>query len=199
MKTSTFDISLLKPFPVIETKRLVLRNPELADAPAFFFQRSDPKMTKYLDREPFTELQQAEDFIKEKLVDWKNNKAISWALTLKEENNKFIGDIALWRILVRDHRAEIGYGLQPKYWGQGYMMEAAIAILTWGFDTLGLHSIIGDINPENEASRKLLLRLGFEKEGYQRENYYFRGEYLDSEMYGLLVQEFRDKFPRGKD
>jgi len=179
MKKSTFDLSKLSPFPVLETERLVLRNLDLSDAEAIFFQRSNPKVLEYLDREPITEIAQAEKFLSEKLEDWKAGKAISWAMDLKDGGKKFIGDIALWRIIERDHRAEIGYGMHPDYWGQGYMKEAAVSILDWGFSTLGLHSVIGDINPENDASRKLLLKLGFEKEGYLRENYHFDSLGLD--------------------
>jgi len=71
------------------------------------------------------------------------------------------------------------------------MKEAATAVIDWSFSLLGLHSIVADINPNNVTSRQLLLSLGFKKEGYHRENYYFRGEYLDSEMYGILERDFR--------
>lgn len=190
MKTVSFDPSTLSPFPVLETKRLRLRNLDLTDAPFIFSQRSDERVLKYLDKEPLTDIKQATEFITKNLEDWKAQKAIAWIIELKEDNT-FLGDIALWRFFEKDHRAEIGYGLHPDHWQKGYMKEAAIAVLDWAFTTLGLHSIIGDINPENIASRQLLMSLGFQKEGYHRENYYFRGEYLDSEMYGLLERDFR--------
>ncbi len=191
MSTVKFDIKALTPFPKLETKRLYLRNLDLTDAPTVFKQRSDPRVLKYLDRAAITELKQAEEFITQKLDLWQNNKAISWAIDLKGTTDTAIGDMALWRIIESDHRAEIGYTLLPAFWGKGYMLEAARAIVDWGFTTLGLHSIIADINPENNASRKLLHKLGFQKEGYFRENYHFDGQYLDSEIYGLLERDFR--------
>lgn len=185
-----FNKATLEPFPVLETARMRLRKIEQSDAEAVLFQRSNSKVLKYMDREPYTELQQATEFITKILEDWKAKEGITWILESKDTQT-FLGDIALWRFFDKDHRAEIGYGLHPDYWHQGYMKEAAAAVLDWSFTLLGLHSILADINPNNDASKQLLLSLGFKKEGYHRENYYFRGEYLDSEMYGLLERDFR--------
>ena len=80
--------------------------------------------------------------------------------------------------------------LDPAFWGKGFMKEALIAVLDFGFRKLGLHSFQANINPENERSGKLLKQLGFVKEAYFRENYYFNGKYLDSEIYSLLERDF---------
>jgi ribosomal-protein-alanine N-acetyltransferase len=51
---------------------------------------------------------------------------------------------------------------------------------------MNLHSIEANINPENIASRKLLEKTGFVREAYFKENYFFNGKFIDSEIYSLL-------------
>jgi len=185
----SFNISALDDFPILTTPRLILREYTEADAVHLYEIRTDPEVLTYLDREPAKDIQQAKEFLQTKVKERLERKGISWAITLVE-NGEFVGDVAFWKLLSNDHRAEVGYTLRKKYWGQGYMTEAFHAMLRWGFDELGLHTAYADINPENDASRKLLLKMGFQKEGYFRENYHFRGDYLDSEMYGLLKMDF---------
>lgn len=181
----------LHPFPRLETERLILRNVKIEDSTPFHIQRTDSRVLKYMDREPFKEEAETVRWVREKMDDWKQKKAISWVLTDKK-TGQFMGDIAFWRFWAQDHRAEIGYGMMPEHWGQGYMREAGQAALKWGFEVLGLRTVMADINPDNDASRQLLLRWGFKKEGYLRENCFFRGGYVDSEIYGLVSGEHLD-------
>jgi ribosomal-protein-alanine N-acetyltransferase len=76
--------------------------------------------------------------------------------------------------------------LHPDQWKKGIMKEAATAIIKYGWEALGLHSMEAHIDPENKASAALLLSLGFEKEAYFRENFCYNGKFLDTEIYGLI-------------
>jgi ribosomal-protein-alanine N-acetyltransferase len=53
-----------------------------------------------------------------------------------------------------------------------------------------LHSVEADINPDNEASRKVLQKAGFKSEAFFRENYFWQGKFYNSEVFGLLRAEF---------
>src|SRR5262245_54742203 len=61
--------------------------------------------------------------------------------------------------------AEIGYCLAPEAWGRGYGTEAVAALRDFGFCDAGLHRIFALVDPENMASSRLLVRLGFRLEG----------------------------------
>ncbi len=87
----------------------------------------------------------------------------------------------------------VGYTLKPKFWGKGYMSETLSTLIEFGFEKLGVHTFVANINPANSNSRKLLLKMGFQKEGYFRENYYINGKFFDSETYGLLKSDFKRK------
>lgn len=64
---------------------------------------------------------------------------------------------------------EFGVHLLPEYWGQGLAVEAARAVVGYAFGTLGARGLFAGHNPTNEASRKMLVRLGFR---YTHDEYY---------------------------
>jgi len=175
------------PFPVLETARLKLRCITLEDAPELFVLRSDARTMQYLDREPFKSIEETAAFIKEKvLASLERNEGILWAIELKEQPGKLIGTTGFWRIDKDHYRAEIGYMLHPDYWRKGIMKEAIKITLDWAFAKTEIHSIEGNINPENEPSGAVLKSLGFVQEAWFKENYYFNGVFKDSLIFSLV-------------
>ena len=67
---------------------------------------------------------------------------------------------------------------------------------TGRFRTLGLHRVEADIDPRNMPSRRLLGRLGFASEGLLRERFFIGDEATDSEIFGLLADDWRQRRPR---
>jgi RimJ/RimL family protein N-acetyltransferase len=104
-----------------------------------------------------------------------------------------LGTCALWAINAQCRRAEIGYVLDSRAWGQGYMHEALSALLDYAFAELDLNRVEADTDPRNERSARLLGRLGFSKEGLFRERCIVDGEVSDAAMYGLLRREWTSK------
>lgn len=174
-----------KPFPEIKTPRLVLRRLRIADAPEFFFLRSDAGVLKYIDKEPERSVHTTKAFIKKLWALEKKAEGINWAITLRG-SDKLIGNICLWNIQKAHHRAELGYVLHPSFHGQRIMHEAVKAVLEVGFKKYKLHSVEANVNPKNKASIKLLKKNKFKREAYYKENYYFRGKFLDSAIYSKL-------------
>jgi len=84
---------------------------------------------------------------------------------------------------------DIGYELNPKYWGRGYATEAARAMLAFGFDTLGLHRVWAECVAGNLASRRVLEKLGMTLEGRLRENKHIDGRWHDTLIYAILEHE----------
>ena len=70
------------------------------------------------------------------------------------------------------------------------MSEATSTLLRFAFEELGLHRVEADVDPRNEASIRLLQRLGFQREGYLRERYFVGEEISDTIFYGLLRREW---------
>ncbi len=174
------------PFPELSTENLVLRKMSVNDAEEMFFLRSDADVLKYIDREPARSVEEAVNFIEMINTALANNENINWAICLKDDP-KLIGYICFWRIDRENHRAEIGYVLHPAMQGRGLMHEAMKAALHYGFNTMNLHSVEANVNPENQPSIRALEKNGFIREGYFKENYYSNGKFLDSAIYSLLT------------
>lgn len=175
----------LLPFPELETDRLCLRRILRADKEEIFFLRSDPRMMRYIDKEP---CQSRDEVIKwialldERLEE---GEGINWGITMKGES-KLIGTIGLWRFDKPHFRAEVGYMLHPGFWGRGFAEEALRRVVRQAFELYGFHSIEANTNPDNVASARVLEKVGFVREAYFRENWYFRGKFLDSAVYSIL-------------
>jgi len=169
-------------FPVLETERLILRKISMDDAPDLFVLRTNEDAMKYINKP----LPKSIDEIKVLIKNMNEiTERIQWAIALKTEN-KIVGTIGYHRIEKEHYRAEVGYMLHPDYWNTGLMTEALKVIIDFGFDEMNLHSIEGNINPNNAVSRKILEKFGFVKEAYFKENYFFNGKFFDSEVYSLL-------------
>jgi ribosomal-protein-alanine N-acetyltransferase len=173
-------------FPVITTERLLLRAHAMSDAPTLFKMRTNEDIMQFIDRERPKSLVDIETFISTFNEGFEQGQHIAWAIALKENPNHMIGSIGYWRTNLANYRAEIGYMLHPDYWRKGIVSEALKAAIGFGFEAIKLHSIQANINPSNDASRQVLLKHGFVKEAYFREDYYFNGKFLDSEIYSLL-------------
>lgn len=181
---------IFNPFPLITSKRLLLRQITDSDVHEIFFLRSDEEVMRYLDKAPAKSLDDAYEFIKKITELEKNTDAVTWAITLKDDP-KLIGTICLWNIQKEHYRAEVGYNLHPSYWGKGIMQEAIIEVINYGFEVMKLHSIEANVNPGNTASIKLLERNNFTREAYFRENYYYNGKFLDTAIYSLLAGDHK--------
>jgi RimJ/RimL family protein N-acetyltransferase len=102
-----------------------------------------------------------------------------------------LGTCMLFHADEQCQRAEIGFSLQRAHWRNGYMNEAASALIEHAFNALNLHRIEADIDPRNVASARLLERLGFVREGLLRERLIVGNEVSDSAIYGLLERDIR--------
>lgn len=178
-------------FPVLHTERLILRNPHVADAEAIFQIMSDPRVTRYFGSAPMTDPNQGLQRVASFHADFAEQNGIRWAITSRVDG-RFLGSCGFWRLIKEHFRAEIGYELAPEYWGQGMMTEAVAAALTFGFQSMGLHSVEAQIAPENIGSRRVLEKLGFVQEAYFRENYYepVDQRFTDTAVFALLKREW---------
>jgi ribosomal-protein-alanine N-acetyltransferase len=173
------------PFPNLETERLFLRRVDVKDVNEIIALRSNPETMKYIPRPLVKTIEDALEHIAMMDAKIENNEGINWAITQKD-NPKLIGVIGHYRIKPEHYRAEIGYMLLPEFSGKGIISEAVKEVVNYGFKGMQLHSIEAVIDPENNASAKVLEKNGFVKEAHLKENEFFEGHFLDSVIYSLL-------------
>jgi [ribosomal protein S5]-alanine N-acetyltransferase len=118
------------------------------------------------------------------------DREVRLAVTLRTDEH-LIGGVGLR--LVEDHQqAELGYWLGVPYWGKGYATEAAREMLRYGFEVLKLHRIFASYFKGNEASGRILKKLGMSYEGCQREHICKWDRFIDLELYGLLRKDWQN-------
>lgn len=186
----TINDEVFARFPDLESERLMYRSFLPTDAAALFALRTDARVLEYLDTEAQADVGAAEQMIERNRLSFEQKEGLNWVIVDKESQT-MIGYAGIWR-LDRDHcRGEIGYSLHPDYWRKGYMTETLNCLLRFAFQELHLHSIEANVNIANEASKQLLLKLGFQQEAYFRENYLHNGQFLDSAIFCLLERDLQ--------
>jgi len=170
---------------VLSTERLRLRWFTEDDAAANFAVFSDPEVTRYWSRAPWTELEQSAQMIAATMANYADGSGLRFAIE-RLDGGEMIGNVSLFHFIDDSRRCDIGYALGSRYWGQGYASEALQAAIGYGFRELGLNRVEADVDPANAASRRVLEKLGFREEGYMPERWIVHGEAADTVNYGLL-------------
>lgn len=90
----------------------------------------------------------------------------------------------------------LGYWMGQAYSGQGYMREAARAVVPFVFEQLGLHRLEAACVPNNEPSKAVLRHAGFQEEGLARRYLRINGVWQDHLMFALLESDLAARQPR---
>ena len=173
----------------LTTCRLVLRPFGPSDVDDVFEYAHDPEWGEYLPEvpQPYTR-RDAEKFIADRMVA-APDKQVSWAILL---DGTGIGGVIL-AVDSRHETGEIDYALAKTHWGQGFMPEAAGAVVDWGFRQRRLRKISSHPDIRNRQSWRVLEKLGMVREGVSRSHRkdprhgYPR---IDVVSYGLLREEW---------
>jgi RimJ/RimL family protein N-acetyltransferase len=143
--------------PVLETERLMLRAPRLADATAIARFAGDRRIAENTMRVPHPYgVDDAEHFIA--AINRHDGEA-TFVITLGDE---LIGACG---VEARHSGPEIGYWLGVPYWGLGYATEAVRAVIDHAFGNLGHEALQSGARVSNPASRRVLEKCGFQWTG----------------------------------
>ena len=176
----------------IATGRLVLRRWSLADADDVFAYAADPEWSRFLPVPKPYERRHAEEAVARwVLEDWSTNP--DWAI---EVAGRASGGITL-RINHEHRNAEMGYALARRYWGRGYMPEAARAVIDAAFAALPeLVRVQAGANARNKASIRVMEKLGMTHEGTIR--HASRGVKLEPREAGVIYATLRDEWEQNR-
>lgn len=168
----------------MKPRKVSLRRIEAADWPIVHSWASLPEFSKYQPWGPNTE-EQSREFVAKAVAAWEAEPQTRYSYIALADGKPIGGG----EVQVRDalHRhGEIGYGLHPSVWRQGYGTALARALVAVGFDMLHFHRITATCHPDNAGSAAVLKRAGFRYEGRMREVLLTRSGWRDSLVFGLL-------------
>ncbi|MEI9888682.1 MAG: GNAT family N-acetyltransferase [Rhizomicrobium sp.] len=172
----------------LQTARLFLRPTQLHDAADMFAARGDDDVMRYWDWPAQKSVDEVRDIIANHVSDIESGRVRWWVASLTPRGPA-IGECDLSDIDLHHKRAEIGFLFRRAAWGKGYASEAAARVLRHGFEDLGLARLGARCHAGNDASRRLLERLGFAHEGTLRGHVVRDGARRDCVLYGLSRKE----------
>jgi RimJ/RimL family protein N-acetyltransferase len=179
----------------LETERLILRDFVPEDVDAFAACSADPDARRfYEDRNVVEEAQELVTMF----VDWQKQEPrthYQMAVVLKA-SGQLIGTCGLRQRPQVSYgsglplEGDIGYEIHADHRRQGYAAEASLAMLRFGFETMGLHRVWTFCLAENEASWRVMERIGMRREGVLKQNVWLRKRWWDSALYAILEEEW---------
>lgn len=171
------------------TARTVLRPLEERDVDDVLAYRSRADVCRFLTFEPMDRAEVA-DFVAE-VAGRAEIDADHGGLVLGvEHEGRVVGDLKLSVGRLMDSQGEIGWVFHPDVGGRGLATEAATSLVDAAFHELHLHRVWAQLDPRNTASSRLAERLGMRREALLREESWFKGEWGDLAIYGLLLPEW---------
>ncbi len=112
-------------------------------------------------------------------------------LACRREDARIVGVFNLSEIVRGGFQScYLGYYVGAGYQQRGYMTEALRLVLAHAFETLKLHRVEANIQPDNTASLALVRRAGFAREGFSRRYLKISGRWRDHERYALLAEDW---------
>ena len=176
--------------PILETERLTLRRMAISDTEDMFSYASRSDVTEFLLWKPHPTRSYTMDYLRYIGTRYALGDFYDWAVVDKE-SGRMIGTCGFTRFDLPHNGAEIGYVLNPEFHGRGYATEAASRVMRYGFEELGLHRIEAKFMEGNDASRRVMEKLGMQFEGFRRESMLVKKRYRTIGICAVLADEWR--------
>lgn len=172
-------------FLPIRTARLLLREIEPRDFSAILRIHSDPLFQRY-EGQPAGEAR-ARTIVEKAQAERQQDPRTHYRLAISmPPDDEMIGHISLSLNYAEIHEWEIGWGVDPRLWGQGVASEAARAMLRFAFTCLDANRVLAICHADNTASRRVMEKIGMQREGRLRETRWLNGQKFDDYVYGIL-------------
>ncbi len=172
-------------FPEITTQRFCLRKILSTDQQQIFEGLSGEDVIKYygISYNTFEETGRQMEWY-ENLI--RTGTGIWWGISFRS-TTELIGACGFNNISIEHNKTEMGYWLLPANWKMGIMFEVIPAIIDYAFNVLKLHRIEASVEIGNIASKKLLIKLGFQYEGTLKECELKNGKFIGLEYWALIA------------
>ena len=146
---------------IIETPRLLLRNWQEDDRAFFHEINSDPEVMEFF---PALRSREESDALMDRIVAMINEDNFGFYALQDKESGNVVGFTGLMKTDLEPFMPkgvlEIGWRLAQRYWGKGYVTEAALASLAYAFDERGQDEVVSFAVHNNHRSTSVMQRIG---------------------------------------
>ncbi len=177
--------------PELTTERLTMRKMMVTDTEDMYAYAGRTDVTKYLTWYPHANREYTKEYLQYLGNRYAAGMFYDWAVVY-EPDCRMVGTCGFTSFDCAADSAEVGYVLNPEYWGKGIAAEALQRVLRFGFEELGLHRIEARFIEENERSRRVMEKVGMTFEGVHREAMLIKGSYVNIGVCAVLRSEWEE-------
>ena len=176
--------------PVLAGRQVVLRELRTSDAPSLLAMLTTEEVSRFISPPPTT----LEGF--ERFIAWTHRMRTAgtyacFAVTVQGYDTA-IGIFQVRELEPGFGAAEWGFAIGSEFWGTGVFQEGAELVLTFAFDTLGVHRLEARCAVQNGRGNGALRKIGAVQEGLLRKSFLKNGEYLDQMLFAILEEDWRE-------
>ncbi len=179
-------------FPILETKRSILRPITFSDLDDIASYCSIPEVSQYTVWDVHKSIEDTKEFIQFVINRYESQKVGPWGIELKE-TGRIIGSCSFVSWDNKNRRAELGYVLSNRYWNQGIMTEVINRVVEFGFKNLELVRIEARCLPENSGSSRVMEKTGMKFEGVLRKHIWAKNDFQDLKLYSIVREDFESR------
>jgi [ribosomal protein S5]-alanine N-acetyltransferase len=154
----------------------------------------DKRLYEFFEFEPFKTINDTREYIN-KLInermsyDGEYKRGMYWFVR-RSNDQKLLGTACIVNMDYSRKSLEWGYGIDPKYWGNGYILQIQELLKDYVFSKLNFNRIYGNTFTTNKRAISSLLSAGMKEEGIARQYYFKDGKYVDSWMYAMVREDY---------
>src|SRR3954449_6173261 len=186
---STVSTDWRDSLPVLTGSTVTLRELRASDAPSLFALLTTEEVSRFISPPPST-VDGFEKFIAWTLRQRAVGSYVCFAVTI-DATDTAIGIFQLRQLEPSFGTAEWGFAIGSAYWGTGVFEEGANLLVTFAFDTVGVHRLEARAAVRNGRGNGALRKIGAVQEGVLRKSFLKDGEYLDQALWTILDEDWK--------
>lgn len=180
--------------PAIYGQRMTIRELQISDAPSLFALLTTEEVTRFISPPPTT----VEGF--EQFIAWTHRQRAAGQYVclavVAHDSQMAVGIFQVRALDAKFEVAEWGFALGSAYWGRGLFVESANAVMSFSFETLGVHRLEARASVENGRGNRALRKIGAALEGRLRQSFRRNGRYHDQYLWAILADQRRARSAR---
>jgi len=177
----------------LKTERLIIRPLSEQDSEVIYKNVKEYEIAKWTINIPHPYPKDgAIKFIKQTKEFMKKGMAYELAIQI-ESTKEMVGVMSLLKVDRRHKNAELGYWVAKKHWNKGIATEAASRVMEFGFQMLNLERIFAKCFHNNEASRRVMEKIGMKYEGKFRHEVFKEDRYIDLIYFAIIKEDWEER------
>lgn len=187
--------------PSLRSERLLLREMRVCDSHDMYEYSKDPDVTRYLLWSEHPSEDYTRKYLRAVAKRYKKDEYYDWSVVylgsdadIADYNGRMVGTCGFASLDLESRCGEIGYVLNPAVRGHEIIPEAAREVIRFGFEKLSLYRIEARYMIGNDASRRVMEKLGMQFEGVRRSSMLVKGIRRDIGICSILRDEFYQKY-----